>query len=83
MIVVMETVNPTNAGKIRVPRNHDRHGDDDQYLNNIKLDISNFDDHLDPQHYLDLVMSLERFQVAWDVPRVTNSLCCYETGGTS
>jgi len=44
----------------RVPRNHDRLEDDDQYLKNIELDVSNFGGHLDPQYYLDWVMSLER-----------------------
>ena len=48
----MEIVNLAHAGKI-VPRNHDRHEDDDRYLKNIKLDVSNFDDRLDPQYYLD------------------------------
>ena len=48
MIVVMEIVNPAHTGKIRVPRNHDNHEDDDRYLKNIKLDVSNFDGRLDP-----------------------------------
>ena len=45
----------------RVYRNHDRREDDDQYLNNIKLDVSNFNGRLDSQYYLDWVMSLERY----------------------
>jgi len=45
----------------RVPRNHDCHEDDDRYLKNIKLDVSNFDGRLDPQYYLNRVMSLERY----------------------
>ena len=43
----------------KVFRNHDHREDDDQYLKNIKLDVLNFDGHLDPQYYLDWVMSLE------------------------
>ena len=42
-----------------VPRNHDRLEDDDRYLKNIKLYVSNFDGRLDPQYYLDWIMSLE------------------------
>jgi len=45
----------------RIPRSHDRLNDDDQYLKNIKLDLSNFDGRLEPQYYLDWVMSLERY----------------------
>jgi len=60
MTVVMEIVNPTHAGRI-VPRNHDRLEEDDRYLKNIKLYVSNFDDRLDPQYYLDWVMGLKRY----------------------
>jgi len=60
MTVVMEIVSPAYAGRI-VFRNHDRREDDDQYLNNIKLDVSNFNGRLDSQYYLDWVMSLERY----------------------
>jgi len=45
----------------RVPRNHDRFENDDRYLKNIKLNMSNFDGRLDPQYYLDWVMSLEQY----------------------
>ena len=34
----------------RFPRNHDRLEDDDPYIKNIKLDVSNFDGRLDPQY---------------------------------
>jgi len=42
----------------RINRNYDQYDDDERYLKNIKLDVSNFDGHLDPQYYLDWVMSL-------------------------
>ena len=41
---------PSPRREDRVPRNHDRHEDDDRYLKNIKLDVSNFDGRLDPQY---------------------------------
>ena len=42
----------------RTPRNHDRF-EDGHYLKNIKLEVSNFDGRLDPQYYLDWIISLE------------------------
>ena len=30
-------------------------------MKNIKVDVSNFDGRVDPQYYLDWVMSLERY----------------------
>ena len=35
----------------RVPRNHHCREDNDRYLKNIKLDVSNFNGRLDPQYY--------------------------------
>ena len=51
---------PNQHREDRINRNHDRYVDDECYLKNIKLDVSNFDCRLDPQFYLDWVMSLER-----------------------
>ena len=55
----MEIVNPAHA------RRRESLGtmieDDDRYLKNIKLDVSNFDNRLDSQYYLDWVMSIERY----------------------
>jgi len=41
--------------------NYNRYDEDERYLKNIKVDVSNFDGRLDPQYYLDWVMSLERY----------------------
>jgi len=43
----------------RINKNYNWYDDDERYLKNIKLDVSNFDGRLDPQYYLDWVMSLE------------------------
>jgi len=45
----------------RANKNYDRYDDDERYLKNIKLDISNFDYRLNPQYYLYWVMSVERY----------------------
>ena len=45
----------------RINRNYNRLDEDERYLKNIKVDVSNFDGRLDPQYYLDWVMSLERY----------------------
>ena len=39
--IVIKIINPIN-------RNYDRHEDDERCLRNINLELSNFDDHLDP-----------------------------------
>jgi len=39
--------------------NYNRYDEDERYLKNIKVDVSNFDGRLDPLYYLDWVMSLE------------------------
>jgi len=44
----------------RINRNYNRYEENKRYLKNIKLDVSNFDHRLDPQYYLNSVMSLER-----------------------
>ena len=41
--------------------NYNRYGEDERYLKNIKVNVSNFDGCLDPQYYLDWVMTLERY----------------------
>ena len=41
--------------------NYNRYDEDERYLKNIKVDVSNFDGRLDPQYYLDWVMSVERY----------------------
>ena len=43
----------------RINRNYDRYEDNKCYQKNIKLDMSNSDDRLDSQYYLDWAMSLE------------------------
>ena len=50
-----------NHGEERINMNYNRYDEDEWYLKNIKVDLSNFDGHLDPQYYLDWVMSLERY----------------------
>ena len=45
----------------RINRNYNPYDEDDWYLKNIKVDVSNFDGRLDPQYYLDWVMSLEHY----------------------
>ena len=45
----------------RIDMNYNWYDDDERYLKNIKLDVSNFDGRLDPQYYLDWVISLERY----------------------
>ena len=50
-----------NRREERINRNYNRYDEDDRYMKNIKVDVSNFDGRLDPQYYLDWVMSLERY----------------------
>ena len=45
----------------KTPRNPDRFEDDDCCLRSIKLEVSNFDNRLNPQYYLDWIISLERY----------------------
>jgi len=80
---------PIPHQKDRVPRNHDHHKDDDRYLKNIKLDVSNFDGRLDPQYYLDWVMSLEKYFKWYEMSQERRirfaamklvGQCCHETG---
>ena len=63
---------------------YDRYEDDEQYQKNIKLDISNFDDRLDLQYYLDWVMSLERYFKWYEMSQEWRvRFYCYETAGRS
>ena len=48
-----------NRWEERNNMNYNRYDEDERYLKNIKVDVSNFDGRLDPQYYLDWVMSLE------------------------
>ena len=41
--------------------NYKRYDEDERYMKDIKVDVSNFDGRLDPQYYLDWVMSLDRY----------------------
>jgi len=50
-----------NRREERINKNYNRYDEDEWYLKNIKVDVSNFDGRLDPQYYLDWVMSLERY----------------------
>jgi len=49
-----------NRREDRINMNYNRYDEDERYLN-IKVDVSNFDGRLNPQYYLDWVMSLERY----------------------
>ena len=42
-----------NRREERITRNYNRYDEDDRYMKNIKVDVSNFDGRLDPQYYLD------------------------------
>ena len=42
-----------NNREERINRNYSRYDEDERYLKNIKVDVSNFDGRLDPQYYLD------------------------------
>ena len=53
--------NRDNRREERINRNYNRYDEDERYMKNIKVDVSNFDGRLDPQYYLDWVMSLERY----------------------
>ena len=44
-----------NRREERINKNYNRYDEDERYLKNIKVDVSNFDGHLDPQYYLDWV----------------------------
>ena len=50
-----------NRREERINMNYNRYDEDERYMKNIKVDVSNFDGRLDPQYYLDWVMSLERY----------------------
>ena len=50
-----------NRREERMNMNYNRYDEDEQYLKNIKVDVSNFDGRLDPQYYLDWVLSLDRY----------------------
>ena len=56
-----EDPQPNQRRKDRIIRNYDQYDDDELYLKNIKFEVSKFDGRLDPQYYLDWVMSLERY----------------------
>ena len=68
MEIVMKSVNSTKAEE-RINSNYNRYNDDEQYLKNIKLDVSNFDDCLDPQYYLDWAMSLDCYFKWYECPK--------------
>jgi len=50
-----------NRGEERINRNYNRYDENERYLKSIKVDVWNFDGRLDPQYFLDWVMSLERY----------------------
>ena len=50
-----------NRREERISRNYNRYDENERYLKKIKVDVSNFDNRLDPQYYLDWVVSLERY----------------------
>ena len=57
-LVKLETAcEPPNPLHPNVERNtqHNAHNSDEQYLRSIKLDVSIFDGHLDPQLFLDWI----------------------------
>jgi len=66
MALVMKSVNSTNTERIE-SKELQTIDEDEQYLKNIKVDVSNFNGRLDPQYYLDWAISLERYFKWYDM----------------